>query len=54
MLQERAEDERIATKLASDERRNTQDNLTALKIVAAELEAGKDSNLKNGTGINPS
>ncbi len=54
MLTERAEDERIATKLASDERRNTQDNLTALQITAAELEAGNKSNLSTGTGINPS
>jgi hypothetical protein len=53
MLTERAEDERIATKLASDERRNTQDNLTALQIVAAELEAGNKTNLQTGTGINP-
>jgi hypothetical protein len=53
MLTERAEDERIATKLASDERRNTQDNLTALQITAAELEAGNKTNLKTGTGINP-
>ena len=53
MLTERAEDERIATKLASDERRNTQDNLTALQITAAELEAGNKSNLTTGTGINP-
>jgi hypothetical protein len=53
MLTERAEDERIATKLASDERRNTQDNLTALQITAAELEAGNKSNLSTGTGINP-
>ena len=53
MLTERAEDERIATKLASDERRNTQDNLTALQITAAELEAGNKTNLETGTGINP-
>ena len=45
--------ERIAAKLTSDERRNTQDNLTALEIVAAELEAGNKSNLSTGTGINP-
>ncbi len=53
MLQERAEDERIAAKLSSDERRNTQDNLTALQITAAELEAGNKTNLETGTGINP-
>jgi hypothetical protein len=53
MLTERAEDERIAAKLSSDERRNTQDNLTALQIAAAELEAGNETNLETGTGINP-
>ena len=51
---ERAEDERMAAKLESDERRNTQDNLTALTISAAELEAGRQSDLSTGTGINPS
>ena len=51
---ERAEDERTAAKLESDERRNTQDNVTALTISAAELEAGKKSDLSTGTGINPS
>ncbi len=53
MLQERADDERTAAKLESDERRNTQDNLTALKIVAAELESGEKTSLETGTGINP-
>jgi hypothetical protein len=53
LLQERADDERTATKIESDERRNTQDNLTALKIVAAELEAGEKTSLETGTGINP-
>jgi hypothetical protein len=54
MLTEAAEDERIAATLSSTERRNTQDNLTALKISAAELEAGNKSDLSTGTGINPS
>lgn len=53
LLTETAEDERTAARLSSDERRNTQDNLTALKIAAAELEAGNDTNLSTGTGINP-
>jgi hypothetical protein len=53
LLQERADDERTAAKIESDERRNTQDNLTALKIVAAELEAGEKTSLETGTGINP-
>ena len=53
MLTEAAEDERIATKLTSDELRNTQDNETALTIAAAEIEAGNKTNLSTGTGINP-
>jgi hypothetical protein len=53
MLTERAEDERTAAKLLSDERRNTQDNMTALEIAAAELEAGNKTDLSTGTGINP-
>lgn len=53
MLTERAEDERTATKLLSDETRNTQDNETALTIAAAELEAGNKTDLSTGTGINP-
>lgn len=53
LLEERADDERTAAKIESDERRNTQDNLTALKIVAAELEAGEKTALETGTGINP-
>lgn len=51
---ERAEDERAAAEIESAERRNTQDNVTALTISAAELEAGKKSGLSTGTGINPS
>lgn len=54
LAKERAEDERAAANIESDERRNTQDNLTALTISAAELEAGNKSNLSTGTGINPS
>jgi len=53
LLQERADDERVAAKLLSDELRNTQDNETALTIAAAELEAGNKTNLSTGTGINP-
>lgn len=53
LVKERAEDERAAAKILSDERRNTQDNLTALQITAAELEAGNKSDLETGTGINP-
>jgi len=53
LLTETAEDERTAARLSSDERRNTQDNLTALKIAAAELESGEETDLSTGTGINP-
>lgn len=51
--QERAEDERKSAELASLERRNTQDNMTALRITAAEIESEEDSDLSTGTGINP-
>lgn len=51
---EQAEDERTASKLASEELRNVQDNTTALKISAAEIESGEKSDLSTGTGVNPS
>ncbi len=51
---ESAEDERTAATLASDELRNVQDNTTALKISAAEIESGEKSDLQTGTGVNPS
>ena len=54
LLTERAEDERKAAELLSQERRNTQDNLTATEIAAAEIAAGEKSGLSTGTGINPS
>lgn len=51
---EAAEDERTAASLASEELRNVQDNTTALKISAAEIESGEKSDLQTGTGVNPS
>jgi len=53
MLREQADDERTAATLGSVERRNTQDNLTALNIAAAEIASGDDTDLSTGTGINP-
>ncbi len=53
-FEERAEDERTAASLESVERRNTQDNLTAMKIAAAEMESGEKVSVSTGTGINPS
>ncbi len=54
--QERQSNEnlRSANKIASDERRNEQDNATAKAIVAAEIMSDEHSNLRTGTGINPS
>src|SRR5690606_3658659 len=52
-FQERAEDERAAAELESKERINTQDNLTALKISAAEIESGEKVSRSTGTGANP-
>lgn len=51
---EAAEDERTAATLASKELTNVQDNTTALKISAAEIESGEKSDLSTGTGVNPS
>lgn len=51
--QETAEHERAAATLASQERRNTQDNLTALRIAAAEAESKERIDVSTGTGTNP-
>ena len=51
---ERAEDERAAAKIASDELRNTQDNATAIRIAAAEIEEKGETALSTGAGIDPS
>jgi hypothetical protein len=52
-MTERAEDERTGARLESEERRNTQDNLTALKITSAEIESGEKVDRSTGTGANP-
>jgi len=51
--QERAEDERAAARLDSEERRNTQDNLSALRIAAAEIRSKEKASVATGTGTNP-
>lgn len=51
--QERGQDERKVAELESEERRNTQDNVTAVKISSAELESGEKADRSTGTGTNP-
>lgn len=51
--QERAEDERLGAQIQSDEKQNVEDNLTALKISAAEIESSEKTNLTTGKGVNP-
>lgn len=50
---ERAEDARASAGLESEERRNTQDNLTALRIAAAEIKSSEQVDVSTGTGSNP-
>ncbi len=50
---EAGENMRTDKKIASDERRNDQDNTTAKAIVAAEIMSDEHTNLRTGTGINP-
>jgi hypothetical protein len=56
MLQERAEGERAADQLASEEDRNTQDNVTAVRVAQAEIESSEKVTVSTGTGAdkNPS
>ena len=49
---ERAEHERAAAELDSEERRNTQDNLTALRVAAAEIESKERVAVTTGKGQN--
>jgi hypothetical protein len=51
--QERAEDGRVSARLGSEERRNTQDNLSALRIAAAEIRSKEKAGVATGTGTNP-
>jgi hypothetical protein len=50
---EQSEDDRLVAKLESEERRNTQDNLTAVQISTAEIESGDKVDRSTGTGANP-
>lgn len=52
MKQDR-EDQRKAAELAARDKMNTDDNQTAMKIVAAEIVSDERSALSTGTGINP-
>jgi len=51
--QEQAENQRAAARLDSEERRNTQDNLTASRISAAEIKSKENTSVATGTGTNP-
>jgi hypothetical protein len=52
IVKERAEDERARAQIVSDEKRNTQDNLTALRVAAAEIESSEKVSESTGTGAN--
>jgi hypothetical protein len=56
LVKERAEDERAAAQRASEEDRNTQDNVTALRVAAAEIDSSEKVAESTGTGSdkNPS
>jgi hypothetical protein len=47
------ENNRTAAELASKEEMNAEDNLTALRIAAAEVESGEKVAVTTGTGVNP-
>lgn len=53
VIGEAAEEARLGRQLTSEEKRNLEDNMTAMRIAAAEVEAGKDTQLQTGKGINP-
>ncbi len=53
-LREAGDDNRTAANIASQEKINTEDNLTALAIAEAEIESGENVSVETGTGINPS
>lgn len=54
MLKETGEDERTAAEIASKEKMNVQDNVTALSIAEAEIESGEQVAVETGTGLDPS
>lgn len=53
-MKEQGDTQRNAAQLATKEQTNKEDNLTALTIAGSEIEAGHNSALETGTGINPS
>lgn len=53
-LRESGDDRRTAATLASKEKTNAEDNLTALAIAEAEIESGEKVAVETGTGIDPS
>ncbi len=53
-IKEGAEDGRTAAEIASKEEMNAEDNLTALRIAAAEIRSGEKVGVETGTGIDPS
>jgi hypothetical protein len=52
-IEQQAEDERARAQLQSEEMRNTQDNLTALRVAAAEIESSEKVSVSTGKGNNP-
>jgi len=50
LIKERGEDERLVATLSSDEKQNTQDNVVAARIAAAELEMQRRTNQSTGHG----
>ena len=53
-LKESGDDARTAASLASREKINKEDNLTALAIAEAEIESGERVAVSTGTGLDPS
>lgn len=51
LAREQAADRRAHADRQSKERQNTQDNLTALQIAAAEIESGEKVGVSTGTGV---
>lgn len=52
-LREQGENQRTAAKIASDQKINSDDNLTALGIARAEIEGSERVGVSTGDGINP-
>ena len=52
-LRQAAENERTAAEIAARERMNESDNVTAMRLAAAEIASGERVAVSTGTGINP-